>query len=61
VQDLICLIGLLMILEGVPYFILPNGMKRLMERIPRLPDRTLRVFGFAAMLAGLFLVYLGRR
>jgi uncharacterized protein YjeT (DUF2065 family) len=61
VQDLICLIGLLMILEGVPYFILPNGMKRLMERLPCLPDRTLRMFGFAAMMVGLFLVYLGRR
>jgi uncharacterized protein YjeT (DUF2065 family) len=61
VKELICLLGLVFLLEGGLYFLIPRGMKGLMERIPRMPDRTLRLWGLAAMLMGLFLVYAGRR
>jgi len=60
-KDLLCVVGLVMLLEGIPYFVIPRRMKRLMEQIPKLPDATLRWWGFVAMVGGLFLVYLGRR
>ncbi len=59
-KELLSLVGLVFMLEGVLYFLIPRAMKGLMERIPRMPDRTLRLWGLAAMLVGLFLVYAGR-
>ena len=59
-KDLLCALGLLLLLEGLPYFLSPSGMKRLMAQIPHLPNTTLRIVGFCAMLAGLMLVYFGR-
>jgi|Deesub1362A_J573_1020465.scaffolds.fasta_scaffold00224_28 hypothetical protein len=60
-KEFLCLVGLVILLEGVPYFLAPRGMKRLMEAIPQIPERTLRVWGLAAMILGILLVYLGRR
>lgn len=60
-RDLVCAVGLVLLLEGIPYFIVPRGMKNLIQQIPRFPDATLRWWGLVAMVVGLFLVYLGRR
>jgi hypothetical protein len=59
-SDLLAMIGLVLLLEGLPYFVSPRGMKRLMAQIPDLSDGTLRLWGVTAMLGGLLLVYLGR-
>jgi len=59
-SDLLAAMGLVFLLEGLPYFVSPRGMKQLMARIPDLPDGTIRRWGMTAMLAGLLLVYLGR-
>jgi uncharacterized protein YjeT (DUF2065 family) len=59
-EGLIALTGLVLILEGVFYFVAPGGMKSLLARILRLPDQALRFWGAVAMALGLFLVYLGR-
>lgn len=56
----LCVIGMVMIVEGLPYFALPDRMKEMMARVLELPDQTLRIFGFALMLLGLFLTYIGR-
>ena len=58
--DFICAIGLLLIFEGLPYFLSPRGMKGIVSKIPEQPDSTLRTIGVFAILAGLALVYLGR-
>ena len=50
-----------MIVEGVPYFIFPDKMKSWMEKIIEMHEGALRWVGFTLMLAGLILVYLGRR
>jgi uncharacterized protein YjeT (DUF2065 family) len=60
-KDLLCVLGLVILLEGLPYFLSPAGMKRLMEAIPRIPDRSLRIWGLVAMVFGLLLVYIGRQ
>ncbi|MBS0013226.1 MAG: DUF2065 domain-containing protein [Desulfobacterales bacterium] len=56
----LCVIGMVMIVEGLPYFAFPDRMKEMMTRVLELPDQTLRIFGFALMLLGLFLTYIGR-
>jgi len=57
---LLCLVGLVLLLEGIPYFAFPDKMKRWMTRIMETPDAHLRIMGFAAMCVGIFLVYLFR-
>ncbi|MCF8024366.1 MAG: DUF2065 domain-containing protein [Desulfobacteraceae bacterium] len=56
----LCVIGMVMILEGLPYFAFPDRMKEMMHRVLEMPDAGLRKFGFILMIAGLFLAYLGR-
>jgi uncharacterized protein YjeT (DUF2065 family) len=56
----LCVIGMVMIIEGVPYFASPATMKRWVRQILELPDGLLRRFGLALMASGLLLVYLGR-
>jgi hypothetical protein len=56
----LCVIGMVMIIEGVPYFVSPARMKRWITRLAEMPDGTLRVTGFILMAFGLILIYLGR-
>ena len=56
----LCVLGMVMIIEGLPYFAFPVKMKIWIARILELPSTSLRGFGFILMLAGLGLVYLGR-
>jgi hypothetical protein len=51
-------IGMVMIVEGLPYFAFPGKMKATVQMILGLDDAHLRRFGFFLMLAGLGLVYL---
>jgi uncharacterized protein YjeT (DUF2065 family) len=48
------------IVEGLPYFAFPDKIKAYLVKVTEIPDTTLRMLGFAAIVAGLFLVYLGR-
>jgi uncharacterized protein YjeT (DUF2065 family) len=56
----LCLLGLVLVLEGLPYFAFPDKMKLWMRKIQETPDSHLRVMGFGAMCAGLALLYLFR-
>jgi uncharacterized protein YjeT (DUF2065 family) len=53
----LCLLGLVLVIEGIPYFAFPDRMKRWVGRIQEVPDGQLRILGFVAMCAGLVLVY----
>jgi uncharacterized protein len=57
----LCVIGMVMIIEGVPYFAAPDRMKNWMAKIMQIPPQSLRRFGLVMMAAGMLLVYLGRR
>lgn len=57
----LCVIGMVMFVEGLPYFIFPEKMKSLVKKLLEMPESVLRKFGFILMITGLFLVYLGRR
>jgi len=52
---------MVMIIEGTPYFAAPDRMKSWMAKIMEMTPGSLRQFGLVMMLAGLALVYLGRR
>jgi uncharacterized protein YjeT (DUF2065 family) len=56
----LCVLGMVMIIEGLPYFAFPERMKFWLQKIVEMPDETLRKFGLIIMLIGLFIVYLGK-
>ena len=53
-------IGMVMIVEGLPYFAVPDKMKKIVEKLLEIEDWPLRCFGVFLMGFGLFLVYLGK-
>jgi len=55
----ICVIGMVMIVEGLPYFAFPETVKRYLARIHDIPSGTLRVLGFVLVVIGLVFVYFG--
>ena len=56
----LCVIGMVMIVEGLPYFAFPGKMKGWVKIIINSPESSLRRFGLVLMILGLFLVYFGR-
>ena len=50
--------GMVMIVEGLPYFAFPRKMKRMVQTILGMEESVLRRFGFMLMAAGLVVVYL---
>ena len=53
-------LGLMMIFEGITYLCAPYQVKIFAQKMGEVPDQVLRIIGFALMLAGLIIVYLGR-
>lgn len=60
-QFFLCVIGMVMVVEGLPYFAFPEKMKMLIQKVLEMPDSTVRKFGFMLMLMGVGLVYIGKR
>ena len=60
-KDLLCVLGLVFIIEGLPYFVFPEKLKVYLTKIMTLPDSTLRFIGISSMILGLILLYFGRR
>jgi uncharacterized protein YjeT (DUF2065 family) len=56
----LCVVGMVMIIEGLPYFAFPEKMKHWMLQIQAMPDDILRRFGLVLMAAGLALTYFGK-
>jgi uncharacterized protein YjeT (DUF2065 family) len=56
----LCVIGMVLVIEGLPYFAFPEKLKTYFQKISTVPDSTLRILGLLAMIFGLLLVYLGR-
>lgn len=60
-EFLFCVIGMVMIIEGLPYFAFPEKMKTWILKVIEMPEGTLRKFGLVLMVIGLGLVYVGKR
>ena len=56
----LCVIGMVMVVEGLPYFAFPEKMKFVIQKVMDMPDKALQKFGFVLMLIGICLVYLGK-
>ena len=56
----LCVMGMVMIIEGLPYFAFPEKMKQVMMVVVTLSHNGLRRFGGILMLLGLGVVYLGK-
>ncbi|MFC1798989.1 DUF2065 domain-containing protein [Thermodesulfobacteriota bacterium] len=56
----LCVLGMVMIIEGIPYFAFPDKMKFWVRKVLEMPESSLRRFGFVLMSLGLFLIYMGR-
>ena len=57
----LCVIGMVMVVEGIPYFAFPVKMKGWVEKVLEMPEGTLRRVGLGLMAGGIFLVYLGKK
>ena len=57
----LCVLGMVMIVEGIPYFAFPDKMKVWVRKVIEMPDLQLRRTGLILMGMGLFLVYVGKR
>lgn len=58
---LITLIGLVLVLEGLPYAASPESMQRWLQQILEMQPNQLRRVGLIAMVFGFFLCYLGQK
>ena len=56
----LCVLGMVLILEGLPYFAFPRQIKTWLLKLMTMQDSSLRGIGLAMMALGLLLVYLGR-
>ena len=58
--DLWAAFALYLVLEGLMPFLNPGAMKRTLLQLAGLEERTLRMAGFASMVAGALLLYFVR-
>ena len=57
----LCIMGMVFIVEGLPYLVFPEKLKPYLIKISTLSDFTLRVIGISTIIFGLILLYFGRR
>jgi uncharacterized protein YjeT (DUF2065 family) len=55
----ICVLGMVFVIEGLPYFTYPDRIKSYLRKLTELPDAKLRIMGAVAVSLGLVLVYFG--
>jgi hypothetical protein len=56
----LCVMGMVLVLEGLPWFAGPEKMKHVMRAMLEQEDSLLRRFGFVMMLLGVVLVFIGK-
>lgn len=54
---ILTILGVLLVIEGLPYFAFPAKTKQWALQIQEIPERNLRVLGLVSMAAGLLLLY----
>ena len=58
--DLLAALALVLVIEGLMPFISPRGYKNTMQQMLTLPEKSIRLIGFASMLGGVVMLYLVR-
>jgi len=57
VKYFLSLLGMVMVIEGLPYFVSPAGMKKLFEKFIHSNDQSLRIYGMISIICGLVLAW----
>jgi len=57
----LCVVGGVMIIEGLPYFAFPGKMKIWIQKILELSPEALQKVGFGSVMIGFIFIYLGIR
>jgi uncharacterized protein YjeT (DUF2065 family) len=60
-NDLLAALALLLVLEGILPFLNPGSMRKMLEMVSRVDDRTMRLTGLASMVSGVLLLYFVRQ
>jgi uncharacterized protein YjeT (DUF2065 family) len=55
---LLLILGAIMVIEGIPYFLFPAKIKNFYERLKVTENNVLRAVGFLMIVIGLLIVYL---
>lgn len=55
---LLSVIGVVLIVEGIPWFLSPATVKKTLRQLTVFPESSLRILGLFLMLVGLLVVYL---
>jgi len=58
--DLLAAIALLLVIEGMVPFLNPQSLRRMLETVSQLDDRTLRIVGLVSMIIGVVLLTMVR-
>jgi uncharacterized protein YjeT (DUF2065 family) len=56
----LCVLGMVFVIEGLPYFAFPDKIKRYLHRLVEIPDSRLRIMGSITIAIGLLLIVFGR-
>ena len=57
-QQFLIGLALVFVIEGILYFVNPEGMKNMMKTMLEMDARTLRISGFVSMMVGVVLLYI---
>lgn len=57
---LLLILGAVLVLEGLPYFLFPDKLKSFYKQIEKTDPNTLRTIGFVTLVVGLLIVYIAR-
>jgi uncharacterized protein YjeT (DUF2065 family) len=57
----LCVLGMVLVVEGLPYFGFPEKMREMMRFLEEQDDATLRTMGGILMLIGLVILFFARR
>jgi uncharacterized protein YjeT (DUF2065 family) len=58
--DVLAVLALFLVFEGIAPFLYPRGVKRAFARLLEATDRELRIAGLGSMLVGVILLFLVR-
>ena len=58
---LLLIIGMVLVLEGLPYAAAPDHMQTWLKKLTEIQSRELRVFGIISVISGLILCWLVQR
>jgi uncharacterized protein YjeT (DUF2065 family) len=56
----ISVLGLALVLEGIPYFIFPGHLKKMLAKFALMPAEKLRFIGVISIACGLIVLGIGR-